>query len=376
MLLLDGKGSELRHYLEGALQRCGREKDLIIIGPRNATYNPLADESWEDVKFANEIVSAAGFLAGNTGHTRKMSDPFWDRAALDVLTAMVAMARVTLRKTSGAKLNFDHLVRLRPLLTKSDSEIKRTVADIVALLSPETGASLAEYAALPANTRQSVASCVGPVLAPFGRPPLKNVLVPQPGRPEADLNTILSEGKIVLLDVGEAEDAQELLPAAALVKSAFARMILSRRSRKVNQVRPVFGLYEEFQKIFTVQPDSSACEANFMDVCRWCGCGIILTTQAVSSLLAVAPPALVDKLISLVGTQIWLSSSDPVSAMYAARSFEMPGEESYRPAPLLFPGNDAKTTLTPNLATMQPGTMHILLRDGTTRSVRADLAAP
>ena len=377
MLVIDGKGSELRHYLEEALRLCGREDDLLIIGPRHATFNPLADSSWEEVKIANEIMAAAQFQGGNPTHARRSTDPFWDRASLDVLTALIGLARHLMAKNKESHLTFNHLVNLRPMLTKPDNEIQKMAEKITTEFDVEVGVSFLEYASLPTVTRQSVASSVGPVLAPFGRRPLKDVLNPAPNRTEADLNTIIKEGKIILLDVGEADQSVELLPAAAMVKSCFTRMILARRRRVVNQVRPVFMVLEEFQKIFTVQAESPACEANFMDVCRWAGCGVILSVQGISSLLSVAPAPLVDKLVSLINTQIFLGSSDPAAAAYADRAFSQysPPTES-RPAPLLYPGtNDAKIT-TPNLATTPPGTMHVLLRDGKAHTVHADLAAP
>jgi hypothetical protein len=405
MFCLDGKGGELRGYIQEALRACRREGDLVIIGPNpgDATFNPI-DPTWDDVKVANELIAAADFLGENAAHLRKASEPFWDRAMRDTLTSLVAIARHMLAKGDDAQgtlrlgaLTLEHLVRLRPLLTKPDAEIVRIAADLAAVLEGEAGASLVEYAALPTATRQSVASSVGPVLSPFGRRPLRDVLVPRPGRLEADLGKIVSEGKVVLLDVGDAENAVELLPAAALVKSCFARMILSRRRKATNQERPVFAILEEFQKVLTPVPSSPSCEANWMDTCRWCGCGVILCTQGLSSLLTVAPQALVDKIFMLCGTQMWLGSSDPLSGAYAAHGFGTRTRyqvhrtmASFPPPPLLFPADAdgesdqterrvlvpvATPLLSPEkLAATPPGTIHIRLRDGSTHTVKADLA--
>ncbi|MGN6552306.1 MAG: type IV secretory system conjugative DNA transfer family protein [Verrucomicrobiota bacterium] len=401
MFILDGKGSELRGYLEEALRACGREKDLVVIGPNDtdATFNPL-DPDWTDVKVANELIAAVNFLGGDTAQLKKTSEPFWDRAMHDVLSTLVGISRYILctENDTQRKLTLDHLVRSRSLLTKPDAEIARMAADLAVVLDRELGTSLSEYAALATNTRQSVASSVGPVLAPFGRKPLRNVLIPQPGRQEMDLNRIVSEGKIVLLDVGEAENAVELLPAAALVKSCFARMILSRPKKATNQTRPVFVILEEFQKVLTPQAASQACEANWMDVCRWCRCGVILSTQGISSLLAVASHPLVDKIVGLCGTQMFLGSSDPSSAAYAAQSFG--SKTSYQihrtitppfPAPLLFPRDDESVPRTEEgrvlvpvakpvlpaerLASLPPGLIHAVLRDGSRHIIRADPGA-
>jgi hypothetical protein len=273
----------------------------------------------------------------------------------------------------------------------------KTAAELAVLVGPDAGASLIEFAALPHNTRQCVATSAGTVLAAFGRTPLREVLNPQPGRPEINLTSIIQEGKIVLLDLADAENAIELLPAAVMIKTHFARLILSRRKLEINQARPVFVVMEEFQKLMTPQPDSAACEANWMDTCRWCGCGVILCTQGISSLLANAPAPLIDKIISLCGTQMWLGSSDPASASYAAQSMGRKlVYQSHRtvakppPPPLLFPRDEdspqttESRTLVPSyepvlpaekLALLPPGEIHLRLRAGQMKIVRADLSA-
>jgi len=397
MLCLDGKGGELRGYLEEALQRAGRSQDLIVVGPKDATFNFLGDNSCADVKIANQLIAAASFL-GEEVTGKRTSDPFWDHCQRDVLTALVAVGRKThaLLK-NGQPFSLDHLVRLRPILTESDKAMAKTAADLAVLVGPDAGASLIEFAALPTNTRQCVATSVGAVLAAFGRPPLRDVLNPQPGRPEVSLIDVVDQGKIVLLDLAGAENALELLPAAVMIKTHFARLIISRRTMPINQCRPVFVLLEEFQKLMTPQADSAACEGNWMDTCRWCGCGVIICTQGISSLLAIAPSPLVDKIISLCGTQMWLGSGDPASASYAARSLGR--NLIYRthraithslPPPLLFPraAESPQPTesrmLVPDyepvlsaekLALLPPGEIHLRLRSGKVKTVRVNLAA-
>ena len=403
LFAIDGKGSELRGYIESALRAAGREKDLVVIGPKDSIFNPLGDPTWDDVKIANELIHAASFLGGERFQSPKASDPFWDRAMRDVLTALVAVAKHTLiaeSRNAGASapdvLTIDHLVRLRPFLTKPDREILKMAQEMATLLEEDIGASLIEYASLPPVTRQSVASSVGPNLAPFGRSPLRDVLIPHEGRAEADLRTIISEGKVVLLDVGEAENSIELLPAAVLAKACFARMVLSRKRKAANQTRPVFALFEELQKVLTPQTSSPACEANWMDTCRWCRCGVVLSTQGISSLLAVAAQPLVETIISLCATQMWLGSSDPSSGTYAARCFGTKTTyQAHRtpsrslPPPLLFPRDDESDfndtrvlvpvslpVLSPEkLARTPPGTIHLRMRDGSTHTVKADLSA-
>lgn len=222
---------------------------------------------------------------------------------------------------------------------------------------------------------------------------MKEVLVPGPGRPELDLGSIVSQGKVVLLDVADAENAAELLPAALLAKSCFARMILSRRRTDVNQTRPVFALFEEYQRVMTPQPDSPACEANWMDTCRWCGCGVVLCTQSLSALHAKAPGAVVDQIVSLCSAKVFLASTDPATQAWAARS--LPGKWTHRvqrtvtkisPPPLLFPRdyheNESERRVlvpfreSPSLEGLKPGTMLLRQRNGTVQRIETDLGAP
>jgi hypothetical protein len=174
-------------------------------------------------------------------------------------------------------------------------------------------------------------------------------------------------------------------------------MALSRKRQSINQERPIFAVLKEFQKVFTTQPESAACEANWMDACRWCRCGAILITQGISGLLAKASPALVDKTVSLCGTQIYLGTNDPATAAYAGRALGTHTRQSIHrtysrdlPAPQLFPDDNEiahieSQTLVPisepavspaTLSAAPPGKMFISLRDGSTHTIQADLSAP
>ena len=396
MLLLDGKGGELREYLGEALDQAGRSKDLVVVGPTNATFN-FMETQIPDVKIANQLIAAANFLGeGNSG--KRNPDPFWDHALRDILTALVAVAKhLHTHIKCKEPFSIEHIVRLRSLLTQSNKSMAKEAAALAKVVGGDAGTSLKEFAALPDSTRQCVATSVGALLAPFGRPPLKDVLIPQAGRPELALASIINEGKVVLLDLADAESAVELLPAAVLLKSSFARFILSRRKLPINQVRPVFVVMEEFQKMMTPQAESPACEANWMDTCRWCGCGVILCTQGISSLLATASQPLVDKIASLCATQMWLGSTDPASATYAARSLgrKLVHRQHHNinqpiPAPLIFPredvvpGRNDSHVLVPafepvlaaeELAMLPPGEIHLRLRNGQVKALKTDVAA-
>jgi hypothetical protein len=354
------------------------------------------DHRIPDVKIANQLISAANHLGEEA--VKKSADPFWDHSLRDTLTTMVALAKnIHVATKCEEPLSIQHLVRLRATLTKDSGAMAETIAGLTDDVGEDTLTALIEFAALPDSTRQCVATSVGALLAPFGRTPLKDVLMPHEGRPEVDLKKIIADGKVVLLDLADAENAVELLPAAILLKACFARLILSRRKMSVNQVRPIFVFMEEFQKIMTAQPESPACEANWLDTCRWCGCGVVLCTQGISSLLATASPPLVDKIISLCATQMWMGSADPASAAYAARSLGRKlVHRKHRtispptPPPLLFPRDESAPrpeesyVLVPThepvlsaeqLALLPPGEIRLRFRAGQVKTLHTDIAA-
>lgn len=166
LFCIDGKG-ELRHYLEEALALAGRTDDLVVVSPREATINPFSIGQWSDGRLASALMEAINTVGGPM--IRRSLDPFWENAARDLLTALVAVARHGLHGEgkSPCPLHAGHLARLRPMLSKSDADIAHTTADLAAVLGEEAGTALVEFAALPANTRHSVATEVGTILGAF-----------------------------------------------------------------------------------------------------------------------------------------------------------------------------------------------------------------
>jgi hypothetical protein len=51
------KGGELRDYLEASLRQAGRSEDLVLVGPKDATFNFLGDNTGSDVKVANQLIA-------------------------------------------------------------------------------------------------------------------------------------------------------------------------------------------------------------------------------------------------------------------------------------------------------------------------------
>lgn len=393
MFCVDGKGGgELRHHLETALKQAGRLDDLVVVGPHDVSWNPFGTPDWTDASIATTLMDTLNTIGGSL--IRRSPDPFWDNTGKDLLTALVSVAQHLRAKELQSQIPFHvgFLTRLRPILSKSDEEIIRTAIDLSMGIPPESASALLEFATLPSNTRHCVASGVGTILSAFARTPLKDVLIPDSSRPQLDMTQILSEGRVVLFDLSSAQDVLELLPAAILAKLSFAKMILARRRTDTNQDRPVFAIFEEFQRVMTPQTDSPGCEANWMDTCRSAGCGVIFTTQGVSSLMAKASPFLVDTIMSLASTQMWLASSDPAAIAYATRC--LPTKTKYRshrtisfllPPPLLFPRDNESPnhtesrTLVPvkepmPLEKLSCGMICLKKRHGSVVKIQADLS--
>jgi TraM recognition site of TraD and TraG/Helicase HerA, central domain len=405
MLLIDPKGWELREWVTEALKQVGREDDLIVVSPTEATYNPLADtdhSTMTPAQIAQQLIAATSVLGGDATQRTKNSDRFWAQAELEMLGCLVAMARHSLLASGVPRpLSFEHLIRLRPLLSRSDSEIAEFAAGIALEIGEPVGTSLIEFAKLPQTTRSCIVSSVGTTLSAFAQAPLSQVLIPEAGRPQLDLATIIADGKIVLLDVAHADNAADLLPAAIWLKTAFAKLVLSRRrgAGRINQVRPVFAIFEEFQRVMTPQADSGACEGNLLDMSRGSRCGVILCTQSVSSLLATAGVHLTDKLISLAGTHVFYGNTDHATAALASRSLgQRTLWQEHRsisspplPPPLLFPRPNGcpkaaeSKVLVPSvepvlppekLALLPQGRFWTRLANGSVHEIQADVSAP
>jgi len=405
MLLIDPKGWELREWVTEALKQVEREDDLVVVSPTEATYNPLAETdhlTMSSAQIAQQLIAATSVLGGDATQRTRNTDRFWAQAELEMLGCLIAMARQSLAlSTEPRPLTFEHLIRLRPLLSKSDAEIAEFAEGIASDIGEPAGTSLIEFARLPQTTRSCIVSSVGTTLSAFAQAPLSKVLIPEPGRPQLDLSTIISNGKIVLLDVAHAENAMDLLPAAIWLKTAFAKLVLSRRRGvgRINQVRPIFAIFEEFQRVMTPQADSGACEANLLDMSRASRCGVILCTQSVSSLLATAGLHLTDKLISLAGTHVFYGNTDHATAVLASRSLgHRTVWQEHRsissppaPPPLLFPrpNGDRKPTetkvLVPSmepilppekLALLPQGRFWTRLANGSVHEIQADVNAP
>jgi type IV secretory pathway TraG/TraD family ATPase VirD4 len=341
-LIIDPK-NELLGILRKALRQCGREADLVCIGigAEDSTWNPLADQKLSSTQIINMILSAS-LVMGQESRMGRSGDRFWEQADRSLLRALVTLARQpNAQFLNQEPLTFGKLQALRVSLSQSDKEILAWAKGLVECIGLDEALPLIEFATLPTNTRSCIVASCGSLLDPFCRAPLSHVLQPNSKRPEADLQSIFEEGKVIIVNTAHAENALELLPAQVLLAAEWARLVLARPRRQGNQVRPVWTVIDEAARVITPYGDPAS---DIMDMARANRVGVILALQNLAALHAMGNPNAVHRLAALAANHFYLANTDPVTAAAAAAS--LGSRRVYRlhrtvadilPPPLLFP---------------------------------------
>jgi type IV secretory pathway TraG/TraD family ATPase VirD4 len=345
-LVIDPKGFDLLPIVQAALRACGRENDLVLIGPGSGDqiFNPL-DDRLSPGQIAAMILAAASTLGQDASSRVKMGERFWETQDRAVLTAVVALSRHALAVSSpGEKLTFGHLQRFRALLSQPEKELRKWASELVRDVGQSEAMPLAEWAALPETTRSCVAASIGTLLHPFGSPPLRSVVQPESGRRTFDLREIFELGKVVVVNTAFAESALELLPAQCMIKAAFTRLALSRYRWADNRSRPCWLIIDEGARVYTAHADAECNETNLMDMSRSSRVGMIWACQNLSALLSFGNEHLVAKFAGLCANHVFLSNTCPACAALAARSLGTKlkyhvhrSREKDLPPPMLFP---------------------------------------
>lgn len=400
-LIIDPKGSDLLPIIQDTLEQCGRQEDLVMVGPGNNEHpwNPLAGQL-SAAKVASTILAASATLGQESSNHAKAGERFWEAQDRALLGALVALSRHTLaERVPSEELTFEHLQQCRRVLAQPEKRLREWATDMVTELGFAEGMPLLEMASLPESTRSCVIGSLGSLLQPYVCDPLRSVLQPHPGRSPADLRNIFEQGKVVILNTAHAEYALELLPAQVLIKSAFTRLALSRSRWAKNTSRPCWLFVDEGARCYTAQADSDASEANLMEMSRANRVGVIWATQNLSALLSLGNEHLPDKLAALAGTHVFLANTCPACASLAARSlgterrYELHRTvENAVPPPLFFPSHQtlispgSRGVLVPSevprltasaMARLRPGEMWLrLAHTGEVHHIQADVAAP
>ena len=340
-LVIDPK-NELLGIVREALEKCGRERDLICIGPSpdEATYNPLANPKLTSTQITNMILAASTVVGQDIRMGR--NERFWEQQDRSLLQALVTLARQPDEEwLLNNPLTFGALQKLRERLILSDKDVLAWAQRVAARIGLADGMPLLEFAALPGSTRACVVSSTGSLLDIFCRPPLSNVIQPQAKRREADLSSIFEDGKIIILNTARAESALELLPAQVLLAWEWARLVLARPRLGRNQVRPVWTVIDEAARVITCHGDPAS---DIMDMARASKVGVILALQNLAALHALGNPNAVFRLVGLASNHFFLSNTDPVTAAVAVASLGTKDEYQFHrtvtpalPPPLLLP---------------------------------------
>jgi type IV secretory pathway TraG/TraD family ATPase VirD4 len=349
--IIDPKG-DLAGYVREAMACCGRT-DLVVIGPgrEEQTFNPIGNPALSAAEVANLLISAAAQVGPEPENRARSGERFWEQADRTVLAAMVSACRHALAlSTEGSqKLRIDHLLKFRRMLSRPAKELREWAGQLASELDSSAGTALLEFAALPeGTTRPCIAASIGAVLQAWAEPPLSLVANPAADRPEADLGRIISDGAVVIVNTAHAEHAAALLPAQMLLKKDFYSRVLARPRTNSNQERPVWLVIDEFNRVFSPQDDS---EANFLEAARSSRCGAVLLTQNLSGLAHRAGGTqIVDKLVALTNTQIFLQNNDPLTIDFAHRSLGTKTVHRFHeavdatlPPPCLFPPKRVRT---------------------------------
>lgn len=395
-LILDPK-NELLGFVREALQRCGREKDLICVGPNSndATWNPLGDPRLTAPQIVRMILSASTVVSQESRMGRS-GDRFWEQQDRSMLRCLVMLVRnAEPEMLVKSPLSFKKLQDCRAMLTQPEKEIMQWAQRMAKKIGPDEAMPLLEFAALPNSTRACVVSSVGSLLDPFCRSPLKEVLEPDAKRKELDLSQIIENGKVVVVNTTHAENSLELLPAQILLAAEWARLVLARSRTARNQTRLVWTIIDEAARVITSYGDPAS---DIMDMSRASRVGVILALQNLAALHALGNPNSVHRLTSLAANHFFLSNTDPITAAVASASLGSRREYQLHrtaspelPPPLLFPDRELATAVAPkgvlvpvNLPVLDPGKLARLkvgeiyyrLANGDIGSVQADPAAP
>ena len=370
LVVFDIKG-DLLDVVKSALAKCGRSQDLIVvgIGPNEAVFNPVGDPKLTPSQITQMLVMAATLGGQEESSKNRGDDLFWATNRNDLLTSLVDLMQTNLRNSNRGPLTFDHIQGARKLLTGTELEIHNWIDTAKEVVSEASAMAFQEWMNLPSHsTRACVMASVGSLLAPWGRDPLRKFVVPASDRPELDLRDLTERGKVVVINAGQAENAEELWPACLLLKQALYRMALSRSRQQLNQERLVAVVIDEATRLLS-QHNLVSSEHYAMEMARSNNFAFILAAQNLSGMLAVNGGNITDKIAALCGSMVFLANNCPATLDLAQRAF---GEqlvhrrhktiETVLPAPRLIPDDavdleqESSVTLVPTFEqVVQPG---------------------
>jgi hypothetical protein len=194
---------------------------------------------------------------------------------------------------------------------------------------------VSEWYRIASTTRGCIAADLRGVCEIFGSGPLGRLLGPT-DLECLTLESIIDEGKILVVDLPLAESGGAALPALVALKLALYRILLARGMRipgRPPSRRPVGIVMDECDLIMTRSRTGG--EDHFLSKCREYGTTLILGVQSLSLLLGTLRDAQkVSALIANCRTKIWGRSLDPYTTSLASLDCGTTRGQSVQRAPV------------------------------------------
>ncbi len=306
-LILDPKG-DYRHKIVTLCRRYGRERDLLVITPRDPArsirWNPF-DSADSDLELAERLAGAMETLGMKSNDTS-----FWIDSAKKFIRHSVGLQRLS--NPRGTPPDVTEASRL----AGSFAAIAER-SEIVDVADPACEVPLQffaeEWTQLAPEPRTSVQAHISNMLDPFLSEPYRTLFT---GRSTMRVGEMLDRGKILYVDMPIAEYPAMSRTIGTLLKLEYFNEVL----RRLDNPRPSLFFCDEFQAFFT--HGKSKGDADFFDKSRQSNHANIIATQNISGLLKQCRrPEHAETLLGLCQVKVFLRNTDHRTNDYASRLF-------------------------------------------------------
>ena len=305
MLILDVKGNFCK-YVKSTASKFNRTEDLIVIEiGNNLTYNPLDKPNLTPIVLANRLKTILTLFSSNN------SDSYWLDKAEQVLTECIKLCRLyndgyvtfleihklinysdyykekisKLRSVFlSGKLAQSDIYNLKTSLEFFENEFNSLDSRVLSILKSEitriTGLFISDY-----NVQKTFCPSKGNITF-------------------SGFDEVISDGKIVVLNMNIAEYKNLSKVIAAYLKLDFQTEVLAQLS-KTKSIKPCVFICDEFHEYVT------STDADFFAQSRESKCINIVATQSYTSLLnTLKENSTLKVIIQNLVNKIWLRTDD------------------------------------------------------------------
>ena len=306
MLILDVKGNFYSQVIKYA-QNFGRTSDLIEISlDSNVRYNPLDKPNLNPSVLANRLKTILELFSPNN------SESYWLDKVQDILTESIKLCRLY----NNGYVTFTEIHNL----INQDNYYKSKIEDLRKLfisgkLSPENIYNLYssllffenEFTNLDERTKSILKSEITRITGLF----VSDYKISKTFCPEKheinfqNFDEVISQGKIVVLNMNIAEYKNLSKIIAAYLKLDFQSQILSELSKNKDNLNPTVFMCDEYHEYVTIS------DADFFAQSRESKCINIVSTQSYSSILnTIQNEAAVKVIVQNLINKLWLRTDD------------------------------------------------------------------